>query len=142
MRIDLPRSPMWSRGTWGPRAVVVAAAAGLLATVRLVHQPLLAGVLTAGLALLIVVPCAVAWKHYDEAMREAHKTGWFWGGVTGIACVFGMVIWAQKTPALSLEQFAHGHGDAGILAAGVALCLVAQCVGYVVFWAGWWISKR
>jgi hypothetical protein len=94
----------------------------------------------AGLAML---PCALGWKRVDEAAREAHKAAWFWGGAWSLALVAGLFAWLARAGAgFAFDRFAIGRGDAGLIAAGIALCLLVQIVGYGLFWAGWWLSKR
>lgn len=82
------------------------------------------------------------WAKTDEAVREAHKTSWYWGGSVGlvVVSVIAMPLFAISAdlapPAAGLTR-----GEAGFMLAGVILTVVLLLLGYVVCWAGWWLSR-
>jgi hypothetical protein len=79
------------------------------------------------------------WQALDEAAREAHKTGWYWGGTAGMMA--SMVLFCGLNfadPALDLSRYAMVPGDAGLVLTGIAVTVSAQVIGYIVVWAGWW----
>lgn len=83
------------------------------------------------------------WKEADEAVKEAHKTGFYWGATGGLSVAAGLMaaLFAVE-PDVSLRQFALFPGDAGLLATGLATALVLAFIGYLVGWAGWWLRNR
>ncbi len=83
------------------------------------------------------------WKEADEAVREAHKTGWYWGGSGGLAVAGGLLgLLFAIEPDFSLRQFALFPGDAGLMATGLLIPIVFALVGYTIAWAAWWLRNR
>ncbi|HYE44277.1 MAG TPA: hypothetical protein VEA44_00745 [Caulobacter sp.] len=82
------------------------------------------------------------WAEADEAVKEAHKTGWYWGGSTGLAVAGGiMALMFAIEPSVSLRQLALFPGDAGLVATGLLTAIVLTFAGYVVGWATWWMVR-
>jgi hypothetical protein len=80
------------------------------------------------------------WGSIDEAVREAHKSSWYWGGSSGLVLVvaaFHLLHFVD--PATPLDRFAMIPGDAGLIVTGIALTAGLQLAGYLLFWAGWWL---
>lgn len=81
------------------------------------------------------------WQAVDEAVREAHKTSWYWGGSVGLVVV-GMC-------ALPLVSIAQAEGpvsgltpnEAGFMLAGIILTVFTLLFGYIACWVGWWLSR-
>ncbi|WGM39151.1 hypothetical protein [Caulobacter sp. NIBR1757] len=83
------------------------------------------------------------WKEADEAVKEAHKTGWYWGGSGGLAVAGGLLgLLFAIEPDFSLRQFALFPGDAGLMATGLLIPVVLAFVGYTIAWAAWWLRNR
>ena len=83
------------------------------------------------------------WKEADEAVKEAHKTGWYWGGSGGLAVAGGLLgLLFAIEPDVSLRQFALFPGDAGLMATGLLIPVVLALVGYTIAWAAWWLRNR
>lgn len=83
------------------------------------------------------------WKEADEAVKEAHKTGWYWGGSGGLAVAGGLLgLLFALEPDVSLRQFALFPGDAGLIATGMLIAGGLAFVGYVIAWAAWWLRNR
>lgn len=83
------------------------------------------------------------WKEADEAVKEAHKTGWYWGGSGGLAVAGGLLgLLFALEPDFSLRQFALFPGDAGLMATGLLIPIVFAFVGYTIAWAAWWLRNR
>jgi hypothetical protein len=83
------------------------------------------------------------WGSIDEAVREAHKSSWYWGGSAGLVLVvvaFHLLHFLD--PATPLDSFAMIPGDAGLILTGIAFTAGVQLVGYLLFWAGWWLRHR
>ncbi len=81
------------------------------------------------------------WKAIDEAVREAHKTSWFWGGSSGLGLVAAFVLPLVTIAEGDVPQLGLTPSEAGFLLAGVAITSLMMLFGYAVFWAGWWISR-
>ena len=107
----------------------------------------------AQIALLIAVAAwgllftGMAWKRTDEAAREAHKFAAFWGMsfallalILGLPAVAILVFHVELHPGAQLFSAAREHW--GLIMAGVLLAALAQAVGYVLAWAGWWLKRR
>lgn len=83
------------------------------------------------------------WKQADEAVKEAHKSGWYWGGSSGLAVAGGlMALLFIVEPTVSLDRFALFPGDAGLLATGLLTAIVMAFTGYTIAWAAWWLRNR
>ena len=97
-------------------------------------------VLVAGLAVLIVT--GRWWQGADEAVQEAHKSSWFWGGSTGLL-VTGAIAVALVEIALGHApgQFGVTRAEAGLIVAGIALTAALMLIGYGLFWAAWWLRR-
>lgn len=84
----------------------------------------------------------VSWRRLDEAAREAHKAAWWWGGLTGMSVaasiLMGLQVAGDRAP-LDLVLF---PGVEGAFASGFLFVVIAQTVGYGLFWAGWWLTRR
>ena len=82
------------------------------------------------------------WARVDEAVREAHKTAWYWGGSVGMVIVLGLAAFLMFDPSgVPLHRFAAVPGDGGLILTGIAVTLGLQMLGYGLFWAGWWLSR-
>lgn len=83
------------------------------------------------------------WRKVDEAVREAHKWAWFWGGSIGMmlgvflatANIFmdGQLI----APLLASRGFGACPFEAGLIA-----MILLVTYGYVAAWAFWWWKHR
>jgi hypothetical protein len=121
---------------------IAGAAAALLGALGLVAEPLAYGlaVLTAGVAALWF--SYRWWQAVDEAVREAHKTSWFWGGSAGLVVVGAAALALYGvTQGDAAEQFGVTHQEAGLLLAGILFTVVTLLVGYGICWAGWWFTR-
>jgi hypothetical protein len=83
------------------------------------------------------------WGEADEAVKEAHKTGFYWGATGGLSVAGGLTaaLFAIE-PDMSLRHLALFPGDAGLLATGLALAIGLAFLGYLVGWAVWWLRNR
>lgn len=96
-----------------------------------------------GLSMMSLIAGLRWWGAADEAVKEAHKSGWYWGGSLGLGVAAGVMGLLFATPPdVSLRQFALLPGDAGLIATGIALSVLLTLVGYVVGWAAWWLRNR
>ena len=94
-----------------------------------------------GLSMISLQATRRWWGEVDEAVRETHKTGWYWGGSTGLGVAGGLAaLLYSLEPTVSLRQFALFRGDAGLMATGILLATLFAFVGYGVCWAGWWLK--
>ena len=103
-------------------------------------MPLQAALMVAATAAVLAI-CIRWWRNADEAVREAHKWAWYWGGSTGMACVillFALSTW--EVIDVTLPPLGSGPGD--LIMTGVALTVGAQGIGYLVAWAAWWLRHR
>jgi len=101
----------------------------------------------AGLAAVVVGGLTLLWSRgwwsrVDEAVREAHKTAWYWGGSIALVPVMGLAaILLFDHSGVSLDRLAAVPGDGGLILTGIVATLGFQLVGYGLFWAGWWLSR-
>jgi hypothetical protein len=101
---------------------------------------LLTGAIIAGSIL-----CVRWWQGADEAVREAHKFAWYWGGLSGLATGGVFVILATLPQASAFDaQAIFGVRDdpAAYMALGAALLAAVMTAGYLVAWAAWWLRHR
>ena len=84
--------------------------------------------------------CVAWWRGADEAVREAHKWAWWWGGSTGMAMGAALMLTAQWGPG----QFSAlaDMEPLNAFAMGIGLVIGLQAIGYVVAWAWWWLARR
>lgn len=102
--------------------------------------PLRVALLTAGVAAVAWI-CVAWWRSADEAVREAHKWAWYWGGSTGMGVVMALfALSAWDVIDVSLPPLGSGPDD--LVMTGVALTVGAQGIGYAVAWAAWWLRHR
>lgn len=101
----------------------------------------------AGLAAVVVGGLTMLWSRgwwsrVDEAVREARKTAWYWGGSVGMMPVMGLAAFLLfDQSGISLDRFAAVPGDGGLILTGIVITVGLQLVGYGLFWAGWWLSR-
>jgi hypothetical protein len=99
-----------------------------------------------GLYALVLAAVLVAsiwwWRGVDEAVREAHKASWFWGGLFGVAAGAPVLFAVQSLPDETLVRWSFGGEPYDLLVTGVMACLVVQLVGYTIAWAFWWLKRR
>lgn len=89
----------------------------------------------------VVWVCVAWWRSADEAVREAHKWAWYWGGSTGMA--FVMLLFALSSwEVIDVTLPPLGDSPNDLIMTGVALTVGAQGVGYLVAWAAWWLRHR
>lgn len=98
----------------------------------------------AGVAVVVVVIMFAAlawWRGADEAVREAHKWAWFWGGSCGMGVALLPFVIALWDPEL-VERWTTGIDASGLFLAGMAALIVPQMIGYGIAWAVWWLRRR
>lgn len=82
------------------------------------------------------------WIAVDEAVREAHKTSWFWGGSTAMILVGAIALALFGiTQGDAVEQLGVTREEAGLILSGIVLTLTMLLAGYGVCWAGWWLIR-
>ena len=111
----------------------------------LVSESAMPGPLTAALILFVLFGLMIAgtiwwWLRADEAVREAHKWAWYWGGSIGMCVGFGALLLAGAYGGDQPVPPELSYGD--VLMAGAALVLAPMLIGYGVAWFAWWLSKR
>ena len=98
------------------------------------------GLLTVCMAIVFWI-CVVWWRGADEAVREAHKWAWYWGGSAGVvvvAIVLGLGAW--EVIDLVPADFSGDPSD--LVMTGAGLTLGVQMTGYLIAWAAWWLRHR
>ena len=85
--------------------------------------------------------CIRWWQAADEAVREAHKWAWYWGGSCGIAVV-AVLFTLSSWNVITLNIPPYGDGPDGMLRSGSALTLGIMLAGYLTAWAAWWLRHR
>lgn len=81
------------------------------------------------------------WQGADEAVREAHKWAWYWGGSAGIAVVVVLFV-LSSWDVITLNIPPYGDRPDGAILSGAALTLGIQTIGYLIAWATWWLRHR
>ncbi|MDO9335129.1 MAG: hypothetical protein Q7T61_01890 [Caulobacter sp.] len=122
----------------------IGGAAIALVSLRMQTSPLTLGMAVLGFVLSIASLQASMrwWKDADEAVREAHKSGWYWGGSAGLSAAGGLTgLLFAIPPDVSLRRFALLPGDAGLIATGLLTAVVLAFVGYWIAWAAWWLIR-
>lgn len=104
-------------------------------------QPALLGLGVLAVGVVAMVLSVRWWRDADEAVREAHKFSWYWGGsgalvLIGAAAVF---LWgvAQGDPA---GRYGLTAREAGLVLVGIAGSVGLLLAGYGLCWAGWWLK--
>lgn len=105
----------------------------------------LPGPVTAALILFGLFGAMIAgtvwwWRRADEAVREAHKWAWYWGGSIGMCVGLGALLLAGAYGGDQPVPATLSFGD--VLLAGAMLVLAPMLIGYGVAWFAWWLSKR
>lgn len=133
-----------------PTLILAAASLGILAggvaviTAALGLAPVAitkaVAVLVAGLAALVFT--GRWWKGADEAVREAHKSSWYWGGSTGLLLA-GSVAVALASVAFGGggDQFGLSPAEAGLIVTGAGMTVALMLLGYGLFWTVWWLRR-
>ncbi len=142
---------MADRQTLRVSALYGVAAAGAIGLMALGMGPAKAMGQGWQIALLVVVIgwalafAGMAWKHTDEAAREAHKFAALWGApfamlalLVGLPIVAVGVFHAELKPGTAVVS----GSPWGLVMAGVMLAGVVQGLGYLAAWAGWWLRRR
>ncbi|HEV7228794.1 hypothetical protein [Brevundimonas sp.] len=144
---DLPpkrRRPLSYMSLLGLSVLVGLGLGGSVALIEAVggeaSRPLQAIALGVGVSLGMAI-CLIWWRNADEAVREAHKWAWYWGGSAGIGLV--MILFALSSwNLIEVNVPPYGDGPNGLLLSGIAVTLGAQLVGYLIAWAAWWLRHR
>lgn len=141
MRNPLAQVPTW---TYGP--IIIALGAGIPIAAEhlgLAMNPLGVGLVAALTFALVIGGSVLWWRRLDEAAREAHKFAWYWGASIGMAAAaVGFVVLTSQDAVLITTGWNGRTTPQAFVELGVIGVLVPQVIGYVVAWAGWWISKR
>lgn len=120
--------------------LLVGAASGLavgLASAFDAAYPIVIGIAVVAMALAGALT-VVWWRAADEAVREAHKWAWYWGGSAGLAV--GMILMLTVHHA-GLEALV-GDDPREAFVMGMMSLALCQLAGYALAWAGWWLARR
>jgi hypothetical protein len=98
--------------------------------IKLTAQLAVAAV-SAGLLLWALAPW---WRSLDEAVQEASKSGFFWGGQFGT--IFAFLLGAIE---MTSTPFQRPRVPEWML--GVMVAIVCQLVGYAIFYLIWWLRR-
>lgn len=94
------------------------------------------------LGAVIGLAVGILWyRRADEAVREAHKWAWYWGGTVGLIlpCV------ALGASFLGVELIsAEALARAGLtgIQSGIVVALLPMFVCYGIAWGVWWLRHR
>lgn len=84
----------------------------------------------------------IYWRGIDEAAREAQKSAWLWGGAVGmtVAVVPAMFAAQHVAPwARNWLMLGQGSPEERAFVAGILYVVLAQALGFFLFWAVWWL---
>lgn len=122
--------------------LIVGGAGGLADGLGLEVPPVAVAVTVLALGVATLWLSARWWAGVDEAVREAHKFSWFWGGSAGMVVVLAAALALLQVARGTVEGFGFTPADAGVFVAGVVFTLTLMLVGYGVCWAGWWLTRN
>jgi hypothetical protein len=95
------------------------------------------------ISFVVLMPFVLIWwKKVDEAVREAHKWAWFWGGSVGMMLAIwiataNLFMGGQLLTPLLTSWGLEAYG----FEVGVVATTLLMSYGYIGAWAMWW-SKR
>lgn len=121
---------------------VMGAAGGLADGLGLTVPLVVSSAAVLVLGVLILWLSARWWVGVDEAVREAHKFSWFWGGSAGMVVVGAVALPLLRIANGSVAQLGLTPAEAEMFVTGVGFTLAVMLVGYGLCWAGWWISRN
>ena len=84
--------------------------------------------------------CVAWWRGADEAVREAHKWAWWWGGSPGMA-VGGIGVMALINGDWA-DAWLAGFEPDTLVGLSVVAVLGVQILGYTLAWLWWWAVRR
>lgn len=95
-------------------------------------------------AVIICIPFGLSWwKKVDEAVREAHKSAWFWGGSIGMTIMIGLVtanLFLDRSILAGLIK--HFHFEGFEFELGMLMTVFLMSYGYIAAWMLWWSKRR
>jgi hypothetical protein len=94
--------------------------------------------------LLVATPyMLVWWKKVDEAVKEAHKWAWFWGGSVGMMLAIWVATINAFTQGVLVTGALTGLGlENHALEVGVMGTIILMSYGYIGAWVFWWSKHR
>jgi len=122
--------------------LVVGAGSGLVEGLGVAVSPAVTGLIALVAGLVILWLSARWWGGVDEAVREAHKFSWFWGGSAGMIVVGAVALPVLQVARGSVGGFGLTPAEAGMFVNGVGFTLGLMLVGYALCWAGWWFTRN
>ena len=137
---DHGAAPRGAARLWISAALCAAAVVLFVLVFRLSGGSPMAATLAFGGVMAAALAVSVWWwRGVDEAVREAHKAAWFWGGLVAVSAGAPFLILLRSAPDL-LERAGTEPHD--LFVAGVLAALTVQLVGYTIAWAVWWPKRR
>ncbi|WKL58842.1 hypothetical protein Q1W73_07605 [Asticcacaulis sp. ZE23SCel15] len=101
---------------------------------------------------IIVISIAIAltmaisivwWRAADEAVREAHKWAWYWGGSCGLMVVLSIYFLSIVTGGDFGESLMSYIGASGSgFEFGIMTGVIPPVIGYIIAWGIWWLRHR
>ncbi|MDG2523204.1 hypothetical protein P7B02_16865 [Caulobacter segnis] len=79
------------------------------------------------------------WKTADEAVRQAHMSGYFYGGSLATCVALCIAALLLAAPSLAAPLGMALGGPEAVFAAGAFFCFFLQLIGYGAGWAVWWL---
>jgi hypothetical protein len=116
--------------------LVMAVGGGLFSGAPRIPLLLLLGLVVAGPAVAVMLPW---WNRTDEAARQAHLSGFFWGATAGGVAVVPLLMAPMLEPG-SVALIARLSPEDAFFYGALTL-YGAITLGYGLFWAGWWVSR-
>ncbi|WAC46751.1 hypothetical protein OVA03_08455 [Asticcacaulis sp. SL142] len=107
------------------------------------QNPQLAMIVVTVFILLALAFSIVWWRSSDEAVREAHKWAWYWGGSCGLLVVMPIYFLSVATGGDFGESFmAYFNAQGSGFEFGIMTGLIPPIIGYVIAWGIWWLRHR
>ncbi len=121
---------------------VAGAAGGVSTALGLAVPPLVSSLVVLAVGGVVLWLSARWWTGVDEAVREAHKFSWFWGGSAGMIVVGAVAIPLMGVGDGAVDRFGLTPAEAAMFVNGVGFTLALMLLGYVLCWAGWWLIRN
>ena len=96
----------------------------------------------------LIIPLSVIsfyyWKGLDEGAKEGQKSGYLWGTQLGMLAliIFCFFFDVQGVVGPFLSDYLAPFSQSSEFLNGMFTLGIFQTIGFILFWAFWWIRRR